>query len=100
MKRILNSHNFKVAEKLFQTLGYIFAKPKDPVKNNEPTPFILFLATTVTMNTSDRPNVFDTRLKEHQKVVSFCKKENSALSEHTCLTNLKIGWDKSKNYHH
>ena len=26
-------------------------------KNNEPTPFILFLALTVTMNTSDRPNV-------------------------------------------
>ena len=26
-------------------------------KNNEPTPFILFLATTVTTNTSDRPNV-------------------------------------------
>ena len=26
-------------------------------KNNEPTPFILFLAMTVTTNTSDRPNV-------------------------------------------
>ena len=27
------------------------------VLNNEPTPFILFLAMTVTTNTSDRPNV-------------------------------------------
>ena len=39
---------------------------------------------------------FGTRLKEHQKAVFFCKKENSALSEHTCLTNHTIGWDKSK----
>ena len=45
----------------------------------------------VTTNTS-----FGTRLKEHQKAVFFCKKENSALSEHTCLTNHTIGWDKSK----
>ena len=28
---------------------------------------------------------------------SFAKKENSALSEHTCLTNHIIGWDNSKN---
>ena len=57
----------------------------------------LFLAMTVTTNTSDRPNVqFDTRLKEHQKAVFLCKKENSALSEHTCLTNHTIGWDNSK----
>ena len=39
---------------------------------------------------------FGTRLKEHQKAVFFCKKENSALSEHTCLINHTIGWDKSK----
>ena len=50
-------------------------------KNNEPMPFILFLAMTVTTN---------------WKVVFFCKKENSALLEHTCLTNHTIGWDKSK----
>ena len=54
IKRILNSQNVKVAQKPFQNLGHIFAKPKDPVtKNNEPTPFILFLATTVTTNKSD-----------------------------------------------
>ena len=34
--------------------------------------------------------------KEHQKSVFFCKIENSALLEHTCLTNHTIGWDKSK----
>ena len=30
IKRILNSHNVKVAQKPFQTLRHIFAKPKDP----------------------------------------------------------------------
>ena len=38
---------------------------------------------------------FGTHLREHQKVVFFAKK-NSALLEHTCLTNHTIGWDKSK----
>ena len=39
---------------------------------------------------------FGTRLREHQKAVFFCEKENSALSEHTYLTNHTIEWDKSK----
>ena len=49
---------------------------------------------------------FGIHLREHPKVVFFCKKENSALSEHTWPTNHTIGWDKSKiittnrRYHH
>ena len=39
---------------------------------------------------------FGTRLKEYQKAVFCGKKENSALSEHTCLTNHTSGWDNSK----
>ena len=35
IKRILNSHNVKVAQKSFQTLGHIFAKPKDPVTKEQ-----------------------------------------------------------------
>ena len=35
IKRILNSHNVKVAQKPFQTLGHIFAKPKDPVTKEQ-----------------------------------------------------------------
>ena len=35
IKRILNSHNVKVAQKPFQTLGHIFAKPKDPVRKEQ-----------------------------------------------------------------
>ena len=39
---------------------------------------------------------FGIRLKEHQKLASFCEKENSALSEHTCLNNHTTGWDNFK----
>ena len=39
---------------------------------------------------------FGSRLKEYQKAVFFDNKENSALSEHTCLTNHTSGWDNSK----
>ena len=37
IKRVLNSHNVKVAQKPFQTLGHIFAKPKDPVTKEQRT---------------------------------------------------------------
>ena len=38
IKRILNSHTVKVAQKPFHlTLGHIFAKPKDPVTKEQRT---------------------------------------------------------------
>ena len=37
IKRILKSHNVKAAQKAFQTLGHIFAKPKDPVTKKKTT---------------------------------------------------------------
>ena len=43
IKRIINSHNVKVAQKSFQTLWYIFAKPKDPIANEQLTaPFFFY----------------------------------------------------------
>ena len=43
IKRIINSHNVKVAQKSFQTLWYIFAKPKDPITNEQLTaPFFFY----------------------------------------------------------
>ena len=106
IKKILNSHNVKVAQKPFQTLGHIFAKPKDPVTKEQRTDAIY----SIPCNDCDNEYIgqtkrqFGTRLKEHQKAVFFCKKENSALSGHTCLTNHTIGWDNSKiittNRHH
>ena len=37
IKKILNSHNVKVAQKTFQTLGHIFAKPKDRITKEQRT---------------------------------------------------------------
>ena len=98
IERILNSHNVKVAQKPFQTLGHIFAKPKDPVTKEQRTDAIY----SIPCNDCDNEYIgqtkrqFGKRLKEHQKVVFFYKKKNSASSEHTCLTSHTIRWDKSK----
>ena len=98
IKRILNGHNVYVVQKPFQTSGHIFAKLKDPITNEQLTDVFY----SIPCNGCDHEYIgqtkrqFGTRLKEHQRAVSFCKKENSALSEHTCLVNLTIGWDKSK----
>ena len=57
IRSISNSHNIKVAQTPFQTLGIFLPNLRIMSRtNNELTPFILFLATTVTMNTLDRPN--------------------------------------------
>ena len=77
------------------------AKPKDPVTKEQRTDAIY----SIPCNNCDNEYIgqtkrqFGTRLKEHQKAVFLRKKENSALSEHTCLTNHTIGWENSKNYH-
>ena len=73
IKKILNSHNVRVAQKPFSDFGPYFCQIKG------------FRVMTVI-----------SRLKEHQKAVFYCKRENSALSEHTCLTNQTVGWDNSK----
>ena len=98
IKRILNSHNVKVAQKPFQTLGHIFAKPKDPVRKEQRADAIY----SIPCNDCDNEYIgqtkrqFGRRLKEHEKAVCFCKKENSAFWEHTYLTNHTTGWDKFK----
>ena len=67
-------------------------KPKDPVTKEQWTDAIY----SIPRNDCDNEYIgqtkrqFGTRLKEHQKAVFLCKKENSALSEHTCLTNVTM----------
>ena len=64
----LNSHNVKVAQKPFQTLGHIFAKPKDPVTKEQRTDAIY----SIPCNDCDNEYIgqtkrqFGSRLKEHQ----------------------------------
>ena len=88
----------KLLKNLFRLNGHTFAKPKDPVTKEQGTDAIY----SIPCNNCDNEYIgqtkrqFGTRLKEHQKAVFFCKKESSAFSEHTCLTNHTIGWDNSK----
>ena len=76
IKRILNSHNVKVAQKPFQSLGHIFAKLKDTVTKEQRTDAIY----SIPSNDCDNEYIgqtkrqFSTRLKEYQKAVFFCKK--------------------------
>ena len=89
----MNSHNVKVAQKPFQTLGHIFAKSKDPVTKEQQTDAIYPIPCNDRVNKfiGQTKHWFGTCLKEHQKVVLLHKKENPALSEQTCLTNHTIG---------
>ena len=75
IKRIINSHNVEVGQKHFQTLWHIFAKPKDPVTNEQLTDAFY----SIPWNDCDHEYIgqtkrqFGTRLKEHQKAVFFYK---------------------------
>ena len=80
----------KVSQKTFQILGHIFAKTKDPVTNNEPTPFILFPAMTVTTNASDRPNVSLTRLTQQKSGFLSQKGKFSFIGAH--MPNKPHNW--------
>ena len=78
IKRILNSHNvIKLLKNLFRLWGIFLPNLRIlSRKNNEPTPFILFLAMTVTTNTSDRPNVSLVHVwKSIKKWFSFAKRK-------------------------
>ena len=77
IKRILKSHNVKVAQKPFQTLGHIFAKPKDPLTREQRTDAIYSIRCSDSDDELIRQTKrqFGTRLKEHQKAVFFAKKK-------------------------
>ena len=76
----MNSHSFKVAKKPFQTLGHIFAKPKDPVTKEQRTDAIY----SIPCNDCDHEYIgltkrqFSTRLKEHQRLCLEAWHINSA----------------------
>ena len=67
------SHNVKVAQKPFQTSGFIFAKP---IPHNDCDDE--YIAQT--------KRQFGTRLKKHQKAVFFCKKIQLYRNTHAQLT--------------
>ena len=77
IKIILNSHNVKIAQDPFQTSGHIFAKARDPVTKEQQTD------TIYSIPCKDCNNEYT-----FENAILFCKKENSVLSEHTCLIQL------------
>ena len=87
IKRILGSYNIKVAQKPFLTVSKeqksdaIYSIPCNDCKQK-------YIEQTKCQ--------FATRLKEHQKAVALSRKDNSALSEHTCQTNHTVAWNNSK----
>ena len=95
IKRIVCSYNVKVAQKPFLTLNHIFEKPKDQTLKSD-TIYSIPCNDCNQEYIGQTKRQFGTRLKKHQKAVSLSKKDNSALSEHTCQTNHTIAWDNSK----
>ena len=77
IKRIWIITKLKLLKNLFRLWGIFLPNLRIlSRKNNEPTPFILFLAMNVTMNTSDRPNVSLVHLwKSIKKRFSLAKKK-------------------------
>ena len=51
---------------------------------------------TVIASILDRPNISLYTFERALKTGLLLKGKNSALSEHTCLANYTVGWDRSK----
>ena len=100
MKRVLNNCGIKA--KPFQTLGHIFAKPKDRVPTDQNTHAVYFIrcgdCEKVYLGQTKRQ--FCTRLKEHQRAVSNFNNSKSALAEHVCETSHNIAWEDSTSHYH
>ena len=79
-------------------MGHNFAKPKDWIAKEQRKDTIY----SIPCNDCNQEYIgqtkrqFRTRSKKHQKAVFFPKKENSAFSEHACVTNHDIVWENSK----
>ena len=97
-KGLMESCGIKVALKPIQTLGHIFAKPKDRVPTDRKTHAVY----SIPCGDCEKEYLgqtkcqFCTRLKEHQRAVSNLYSSKSALAEHVCKTSHKIAWEDSK----
>ena len=80
----------------WQTAGSLSLGVLLVITGLQQTDAIYSIPMTVTTYTSDRPNISLVHIWESIKKWFSLQKKNSALLEHTCLTNHTIGWDKSK----
>ena len=95
VRRVLKNCGIKVALTPFQTLGHIFAKPKDRVPTDRKTHAVYSIpcddCEKVYLGQTKRQ--FCTHLKEHQRAVSNFNSSKSALAEHVCETSHNIAWE-------
>ena len=95
IRRVLYNCGIKVALKPFQTLGHIFAKPKDCIPTDRKTHAVYSISCgdceKVCLGQTKRQ--FCTHLKEHQRAVSNFNSSKSALGEHVCETSHNIAWE-------
>ena len=98
IRRVLNNCGIKVALKPFQTLGHIFAKPKDRVPTDQKTHAVYSIpcGDCEKVYLGQTKPQFCTRLKEHQRAVSNFNSSKSALAEHVCETSHNIAWEDSR----
>ena len=91
IRRVLNNCGIKVALKPFQTLGHIFAKPKDrvPTDRKTHTAYSIPCGDGEKVYLGQTKRQFCTRLKEHQRAVSNFNSSKSALAEHVCVSEHK-----------
>ena len=98
IKRILGSFNVLVAQKPVMKLGHIFAKPQNLTEKEQR----IHANHSIPCSDCDQEYIgqtkgeFGTRLKKHQKAISFSKRQNSALSEHAFQANHTIMWQNSR----
>ena len=77
-----------------QTLGHIFAKPKDRVPTDPKTHAVY----SIPCGDCEKEYLSQTKehlsqTKEHQKAVSNLYSSKSALAEHVCKTSHKTAWE-------
>ena len=88
----VNSPTYAISGSLARTLSPVVGNTDNTIKNSGE--FADFIRDK-TLNACEELVSFDV-VSLFTKAVFFCKKGNSALSEHTCLTNHAIGLNKSK----
>ena len=92
LKKLINLHGGQ-----FDVTTNIYLKSCVYHPDSECCTFFHRNLSNVSTNISDRPNVSLVHVRKSiKKRFLFVKNENSALSEHNCLTNHTIGRDNSK----
>ena len=84
--RILNNCGIRVVLKPIQTLGHIFAKPKDRVSTDRKTHAVY----SIPYGDCEKEDLGQRKRQKNQRTVSNLYSSKSALAEHVCKTSIKL----------